>query len=112
MVLELFKESLTQLPQTQQMQVLSKLIHSLATSGTVTIPCDFLIFALKAMEHLKKSGRSKVVYSLVRGLGTMRDDQSNSLFPTKRMPMGALQYAVNLHPLEIRYINTIIHRCM
>ena len=37
-----------------------------------------------------------LVYALAIGLGTLRPDGSDSLIPTKRMPMGLLEYAVRI----------------
>ena len=56
---------------------------------------NFLELACKGMEHLRQSKRSNVIYNLVRGLGTMRNDGSDSLLPTKRMPMGLLEHVIN-----------------
>ena len=44
------------------------------------------------MKHLQDAGRLNVIYDLVKGFGTKRPDGSDSYFPTKRMPMGLLQY--------------------
>ena len=43
---------------------------------------DFLLLALNAMTHLKQTGCSNVAHGLVRGLGQMRADGSNSKLPT------------------------------
>ena len=40
-------------------------------------------------------GRSNVLYNLAKALGTMRDDQTDSLLPVKRMPMGLIEHCVN-----------------
>ena len=37
----------------------------------------------------------KNVYELAKGLGTMCDNNSDSLFPVSCMPMGMLQYMVH-----------------
>ena len=44
---------------------------------------DFIRLSLSAMAHLKLCGCSNVVYSLVKCLGTMRNDGSDSLLPAK-----------------------------
>ena len=38
------------------------------------------------------SGRSNVVYRLSMALGTKREDQTDSLLPSKRMPMGLIEH--------------------
>ena len=46
------------------------------------------------MKRLSDVGKSNIIYGLCKGLGTMRLDGSDSLFPTTRMPMGLLHYMV------------------
>ena len=46
------------------------------------------------MLHLKQCDRSNILYSLAKGLSTLRPDGSDSKFPAKRMPAGLLQYMV------------------
>lgn len=53
---------------------------------------DFVILAAKAMLQLKNSGRSNVLYNLAKAIGTIREDGSDSRLPTKRMPMGLIEY--------------------
>ena len=72
-------------------------MHYLTTLSRFAIcidpPDDFLSLAVSAMEHLRSCGeRSNVVYKV---LGTMRDDQSDSLLPARRMPMGLIEHCVN-----------------
>ena len=61
------------------------------------VPPDFLELSLKAMAHLQKSGRSNILFGLAKGLGIQRDDGSDSLIPTNRMPMGLLEYVINFY---------------
>ncbi len=60
-----------------------------------TVPDDFLLYAAPAMSQLSVSHRSNVLYNLAKGLSCMRADKSDSLFPTKRMPMGLLEFMAN-----------------
>ena len=48
--------------------------------------------SLEATLQLKLSERPNVLYDLAKGLGTLRADHSDTLFPRERMPMGLLQY--------------------
>ncbi len=67
----------------------------------IIIPDDFLVYAGTAMAHLAKNKRSNVVYSLAKGIGTMREDQSGeSQFPVNRMPMGLMEYTANFFIAE------------
>lgn len=59
------------------------------------VPKNFLLFASSAMVQLAKKHRSNVLYNLAKGIGTMREDQSDSRFPTQRMPMGLVEYTTN-----------------
>ena len=89
------------LPESERLPAVTKLLQIIsATSLTdiaVTIPDDFLCLTLRAMSHLKKAGRSNVIYGLVRGLGQMRADGSDSKLPALRMPMGLLEYTISFH---------------
>ena len=80
----------------QQLELISQMFREYVDSNTnCTIPSDFLALAITGMEHLKSANRSNVIYELAKGLGTMRPDESDSLFPTKRMPMGLIEYNIN-----------------
>ena len=46
--------------------------------------------------HLQQSGRTNVIYSMAKVLGTMRSDGSDSLLPARRMPMGLIEHTVNV----------------
>ena len=41
------------------------------------------------------SGRSNFVYGLAKGLGTERQDGSDTVFPAKRVIAGLFEYSVN-----------------
>lgn len=47
------------------------------------------------MEHLKSCRRSNVLYGLAKAVGTMRGDESDSLMPARRMPMGLVEHIIN-----------------
>lgn len=80
----------------QSLESLSQTFGEYVKSNTnCSVPGDFLVLAIKAMEHLKATGRCNVIYKLAKGLGTMRPDGSDSLFPATRMPMGLIEYNVN-----------------
>jgi len=91
-LLALFKK----LPAEEQLQALSMMfIAYMSSSPCITVPEDFLIHAKNAMLQLRNSGRSNVLYNLAKGLGTIREDSSDSRFPTKCMPMGLVEYAAS-----------------
>ncbi|XP_065900800.1 uncharacterized protein [Dysidea avara] len=90
-LLVLFKK----LPEKDQLQAVSKMFTAYLSSGHCLVPEDFLIHAKNAMLQLRRHGRSNVLYNLAKGIGTMREDNSDSKFPTKCMPMGLVEYAAN-----------------
>jgi len=87
------------LPSDQQCTVLSNLVDKyLKLSSTLkNVPKDFLQLSVSGMCHLAECGRSNVIYLLVKSLGTMRPDKSDSLLPAKRMPMGLIEHCVNFY---------------
>ena len=60
----------------------------------LNVPQDYFELSVQAMLHLKQCNRSNILYSLAKGLGTLRSDDSDSKFPAKQMPAGLLQYMV------------------
>jgi hypothetical protein len=46
-----------------------------------------------------------VLYSLAKGIGTMREDQSDSKFSTKRMPLGLMEYIANFFVAQNLNVN-------
>ena len=65
------------------------------STDLLNVPDDFIQLAVSGMSHLKRCGRSNVIYSLVKTVGTMRPDHSDSLLPAKRMLMGLIEHCVN-----------------
>ena len=56
------------------------------------------------MRHLGEAGRSNIIYSLAKAVGPGGCD---SLLPTKNMPMGLVEYAVNFFiASSIQKVNT------
>ena len=66
----------------------------------LVVPEDFLMFAVSAMQQLALNGHSNVLYSLAKGIGTIRNDHSDSCFLIKRMPMGLIEYPCNFFMSE------------
>ena len=59
------------------------------------VPDDFLDLVAMGLNNLHEAKRSNIIYSLIKGIGTLRDDESDTLFPLKRMPAGLVEYTVN-----------------
>lgn len=83
-------ERIAKLSHDDQLQLMSQWLtnHASKVYG-LSIPSDFILLTVAAMKHLQDAGRLNVIYDLVKG---KRPDGSDSYFPTKRMPMGLLQY--------------------
>ena len=92
------------LESSQQLEFLSKAFTTFLeqNSSINTIPpTDFLQLVVQGMEQLCIAGRTNVIYSLAKGLGTIREGSTESLLPTGRMPMGMIEDIINflLHHL-------------
>ena len=81
----------------QQCAVLSALFGTVVmrNSDAGSVPSHFLQLCLHGMAHLKQCSRSNIIYLLAKAVGTMRQDQSDSLLPAKRMPMGLIEHSIN-----------------
>ena len=78
-----------------KLDILSLLFSEVAKGFPMPdVPQDFLRLSMAAMHRLHTSGRSNTVYLLAKALGTMRADDSDSLLPVSRMPMGLLEYTI------------------
>ena len=84
-----------------QLELLSKSYHRyMLANFAISVPDDFLSLAAKAMAQLRRSERTNVLYTLAKGIGTPREDGSDSRFPTRRMPMGLLEHIANFFVAE------------
>ena len=90
---------LQMLPEDEEVHAANKALQYIAAKNysMVVIPDDFVKLCLRSMEHLKQVGRYNVVYGLIQGLGIMREDKSDSRFPSRRMPMGLLEYMISFY---------------
>ena len=61
----------------------------------VEVCSDFLQVSSSAMVQLKAGNRSNVVYNLAKGIGTCRENETESRFPVGKMPMGLVEYTAN-----------------
>lgn len=78
------------------MKVVSQLFSKcLEEKGVDSMPEDFLDLVASGLNNLHQSRRSNILYSLAKGIGTLRGDGSDTLFPLKRMPAGLIEYAIN-----------------
>lgn len=91
------KQALAVLHANEQVAVLAELFAMYLRQhyNIQAVPSDFLELAARGMQHLCQKGRTNVIYSMAKVVGTMRSDGSDSLLPTARMPMGLNEYVVN-----------------
>ena len=86
----------TTLPADDQINVLSKLYSVyMLNNCNIDVPEDFISYASNAMSQLRHSRRTNVLYNLAKGIGTLQEDNSDSRLPTKRMPMGLIEYTAS-----------------
>ena len=79
----------------QQLSFISEVFTNIAEREQMIVPSDFLHMSLQAMKQLQASGRSNILYGLAVGLGTKRKDGSDSIFPSKKVVAGLVEYSVN-----------------
>ena len=79
----------------QQITFLSEMFSRIAESEGVEVSPDFLPLSMNAMKQLARSGRSNVLYGLSKGLGTQREVGSDSVFPSKKVITGLMEYSLN-----------------
>ena len=79
----------------QQLSFITEVFTSIAESEQLTVSSDFLHMSLQAMKQLQSSGRSNMLYGLAVGLGTKRKDGSDSIFPSKKIVAGLIEYSIN-----------------
>ena len=96
------EQALVALDASEQVAVLSELYSAYLRQhyNTQAVPSDFLELVARGMQHLHEKGRTNVIYSIAKAVGTMRSDGSDSLLPTARMPMGLIEYAVNFYTVS------------
>ena len=89
----LLLDILNMVPIDSQLPLLSEVFSAyLLTVFKLSVPNDFLHLAASAMLQLANNGRTNVLYNLAKGIGTLRQDEEDTRFPVKRMPMGLVEY--------------------
>ena len=87
-----FLHMFNKLPVDAHLQTISRLFSSyLSATSSVSAPDDFLCLAAVAMINLHNGGHSNVAYNLAKGVGTQREDKSDTRFPIKQMTMGLIE---------------------
>lgn len=94
---EKIKEWLKQVPSHAQIELVSNMYNTYASTSYpgLSVPSDFLGLSLRAMSQLQDSSKSNILHGLARGVGTLREDGSDSLIPIGRMPFGLLEYVID-----------------
>ncbi len=87
--------SIVQLEPDDLLGVLSELFSTYCSKVKLTVPDDFLTYSVRGMQQLSDAGRTNFLYSLAKGVGTMRSDGMDSMFPTKSVAAGLVEYCAN-----------------
>lgn len=67
----------------EQLALINEMLCSHAsTHYQMNLPEDYIMLSLQAMKHLELTKRMNELYELAKGLGVMRPDGTDSLFPT------------------------------
>ena len=76
-----------------------ELLFSIAckTHEISSLPHRYIHNSLSAMRYLQSRSKSNILDGAARVFGNMRRDKSDSMFPTKRMPFGLLEYCINFY---------------
>jgi len=91
-----FSDLFSKLPEDTRLRTLSRLFSSyLVSSHALQIPDDLLYHAANAMLQLRQNKCTNVLYNLAKGMGTLREDKTDSRFPIKCMPMSLVEYAAS-----------------
>ena len=98
--MDVILKQLQSLAYEQKTSLLQQLFTDVCRSQNLSVENDFLDLLIVSMRRLKDVGRRNVVYDLVRGIGTTREDGSGPRFPVDRMPMGMLEYVVKFNAEE------------
>ena len=87
------------------------LLSAIPYSLLVTLNIS-LFFVQRAMNQLHQVKRSNVLYNynIAKGLGNMRPDGYDSVFPSTRMPMGLLEYMA--YSVCMLYYDLLKKRCL
>lgn len=87
--LEVVSEKLNLIESDEQLKFLDELFAKLH------LPPSFLSYCVKGMLRLQESSRSNFLYGLAKGLGTLRSSGADSVFPTKQIIAGMVEYSIN-----------------
>ncbi len=79
----------------QTLQLLSEIFSAYCSKFGLEVPIDFIQYSAQGMQQLSDAGRTNFLYNLAKGLGTMRSDGEDSVFPTKQLVTGLFEYTVN-----------------
>lgn len=58
------------------------------------VPSDFIVLCCKGIGVIHQNEKDNIIYYLVKGLGTPREDCTGPRLPIDRMPFGLLSYNI------------------
>ena len=93
--LELVSHKIGCIEPDQQLKFIEELLARYCCSLNLTLPPHFLSYAVKGMLNLQASNRNNFLYGLTKGLGTQRSNGTDSIFLTKQVIAGLIEYSIN-----------------
>ena len=88
---DMLKPSIAQLCQMEpeeHLAFVSEIFAAYCSRENISVPQDFIQFAVRGMVQLHATGRCTILYSLAKCLGSQRSDASDSVFPCKQLVAG------------------------
>lgn len=64
------------------------------------VPSDFIVLCCKGISVIHQNEKDNIIYYLVKGLGTPREDCTGPRLPIDRMPFGLLSYNIRYFALD------------
>ena len=90
-----YSEHIARMPTEDQLRLAGEVYSMYLSKEDVSVPEDFLKLVAQGMVQLQNAGRSNILYSLAKGLGTMRPDGSDSIFPSRQLVTGLVEHCAN-----------------
>ena len=104
-------EKLSRIETDEQLKFLDELFSKCCSSLNLYLPPSFLSYSVKGMLRLQESSRSNFLYGLAKGLGTTRSSGADSVFPTKQVIAGLVEYSINFfNATTVAQVSILIRR--
>lgn len=88
-------QSISMMELDEHLQLTNESFQAYCSRVNVSVPQDFLHYAVQGMIQLNTANRSNFLYALDKGLGTQRCDGKDSVFPTKQVVTRLVEHCAN-----------------